>query len=55
MDFGFTPEQIALRDEVRSFLSATLPRHQTEALADAWMVGFSRVFSRAFAAKGWIG
>lgn len=55
MDFASSPEQTALRDEVRSFLAATLPRYQPEPLADAWMIGFSREFSREFAAKGWIG
>ena len=55
MDFRLTAAQEALREEVRAFLGATLPRYQSEPPSDAWMVGFSREFSREFAARGWIG
>ncbi|MGH7802737.1 MAG: acyl-CoA dehydrogenase family protein, partial [Candidatus Binatia bacterium] len=55
MDFTLSAEQERLRDDVRGVLRETLPRHQREALGDAWMVGFSREFSRDFAARGWIG
>jgi alkylation response protein AidB-like acyl-CoA dehydrogenase len=55
MDFTLTAEQERLRDDVRAFLRETLPRYQREPLGDAWMIGFSREFSRDFAARGWIG
>ena len=55
MDFTLTAEQEKLRDDVRAFLRETLPRYQREPLGDAWMIGFSREFSRDFAARGWIG
>jgi alkylation response protein AidB-like acyl-CoA dehydrogenase len=55
MDFTLTPEQRALRDEVRAFLSETLPQYRQPELEDTWIVGFSREFSRALGDRGWIG
>jgi alkylation response protein AidB-like acyl-CoA dehydrogenase len=53
MDFALTPSQAALRDEVRAFLKDALSAEA--ARDDGWIVGFSREFSRALGAKGWIG
>jgi alkylation response protein AidB-like acyl-CoA dehydrogenase len=53
MDFALTPTQAALQGEVRAFLRDTLPAG--EARDDGWIVGFSREFSRALGARGWIG
>jgi alkylation response protein AidB-like acyl-CoA dehydrogenase len=54
MDFRFTPEQEAFRQDIRAFLDEALP----EAPAvpeDAWILGFDREFSQKLAARGWIG
>ena len=53
MDFAPTPAEQRLRDEVRAFLAANLPADAT--CDDGWIVGFSREFSRALGARGWIG
>src|SRR5438445_453243 len=53
MDFALTSTQAALQGEVRAFLRDTLPAG--EARDDGWIVGFSREFSRALGARGWIG
>ena len=54
MDFRFTPEQEAFRQEIRDFLQKALP--SSEAVAeDAWILGFDRAFSKKLAARGWIG
>jgi hypothetical protein len=51
MDFRFTPQQEAFRSEIHSFLADELPK---ETGTDAGR-GFSQRFSRAVAARGWIG
>jgi alkylation response protein AidB-like acyl-CoA dehydrogenase len=53
MDFRLTEDQIALRAGIRRFLKEHLPSERP--LEDAWMVGFSREFSRALGEAGWIG
>src|SRR5690348_4218073 len=53
MDFALTPSQTALREEVRAFLKDALP--ENAARDDGWIVGFSREFSKALGARGWIG
>ncbi|MGH7898469.1 MAG: acyl-CoA dehydrogenase family protein [Candidatus Binatia bacterium] len=53
MDFAATPAENALREEVRSFLAEALPA--VDRRDDGWIVGFSREFSRALGARGWIG
>ena len=54
MDFSWTPEQIALREEVRAFLAAdpAVPGNPSE---DTWIAAFDRAFSRRLGARGWIG
>jgi alkylation response protein AidB-like acyl-CoA dehydrogenase len=54
MDFRFTPEQEAFRQEVRAFLQEVLP--EPPAIPeDAWIIGFDREFSQKLAQRGWIG
>ncbi len=55
MNFSFSSEQHALRAEIRAFLDHELAAHGQRDLEDAWMVSFSREFSRALGARGWIG
>jgi alkylation response protein AidB-like acyl-CoA dehydrogenase len=54
MDFRFTAEQEAFRQEIRTFLRAALPE-PPEIPEDAWIIGFDRAFSKKLAARGWIG
>ena len=54
MDFRFTTEQEAFRQEIRAFVRTALPE-PPDILEDAWIVGFDRVFSKKLAAHGWIG
>ncbi|GIX49692.1 MAG: acyl-CoA dehydrogenase [Candidatus Tectimicrobiota bacterium] len=54
MDFRFTPEQEAFRQEVRAFLRQELPE-PPPIPEDAWIIGFDRAFSKKLAARGWIG
>lgn len=54
MDFRFTAEQEAFRQDIQTFLHDALP--ETPAIAeDAWILGFDRAFSQRLAAQGWIG
>ena len=54
MDFRFTPEQEAFRQDIRAFLRVSLP--ETPAIPeDAWIIGFDREFSKKLATRGWIG
>ena len=55
MEFALTPKQGALRDEVREFLQQALLPESERDLEDTWMVGFSKEFSAALGARGWIG
>jgi alkylation response protein AidB-like acyl-CoA dehydrogenase len=52
MDFRFTPQQDAFRQELRAFLAEELPRVRAEGeLFGSW----SQPFSKKLAARGWIG
>lgn len=55
MDYSFSEKQEALRTEVRHFLQEQLAAYPDRELDDAWMVGFSREFSRMVGSRGWIG
>ena len=55
MDFALTPKQLALRTEVREFLQHNLAPESERELEDSWIVGFSKEFSAALGARGWIG
>ncbi len=54
MDFRFTAEQEAFRQDVQTFLETALvePPEQPE---DGWIVGYDREFSKKVGAQGWIG
>lgn len=54
MDFRFTPEQEAFRQEIRTFLEEALPE-TPETPEDAWILGYDQAFSKKIAARGWIG
>lgn len=55
MEFGFTPEQNAFRQEVREFLARELPAEPRPFPEDGWIAGFSPGFSRKLGVRGWIG
>jgi alkylation response protein AidB-like acyl-CoA dehydrogenase len=55
MEFALAPNQRALRAEVREFLRQALPPEGERELEDSWIVGFSKEFSAALGARGWIG
>jgi alkylation response protein AidB-like acyl-CoA dehydrogenase len=55
MEFGFTAEQDAFRQEVKEFLSRELPAEPRAIPDDGWIAGFSPGFSRKLGARGWIG
>ena len=53
MDFTWTPEQIALREQAREVAAdavARFGRHN-----DSWINGYSKEFAKEMAALGWIG
>jgi alkylation response protein AidB-like acyl-CoA dehydrogenase len=53
MEFGWTSEQLALREEAREFAEyavAVYGRHN-----DSWVTGFSPGLSQELGARGWIG
>jgi alkylation response protein AidB-like acyl-CoA dehydrogenase len=54
MDFRFTAEQEAFRQEIQAFLEAELPQ-PPDLPDDGWIVGYDREFSKKVGAKGWIG
>jgi alkylation response protein AidB-like acyl-CoA dehydrogenase len=54
MDFGFSPAEQRVRDDIRAFLAQALPPPST-ILEDGWISGFSPEFSRRMGAAGWIG
>ena len=53
MDFGWTPEQVRLRDEARAFASDAVSRFGRS--NDSWINGYSKEVSRELGARGWIG
>ncbi len=53
MDFRFTPEQEAFRQEIKEFLEESFT--QLIIPEDAWIVGFDKGFSKKLAERGWIG
>ena len=53
MDFAWSPEQLALRQQARQIAAdavARLGRHN-----DAWINGYSKEFAKQMAELGWIG
>ena len=55
MDFKFTEEQEAFRQEVRNFLEEELKKGSFTPSCDAWIQGYSPEFTKKVADKGWIG
>ncbi len=55
MDFRFTPEQEALRREVREFLEEEIRKGTFKPRSDGWICGYSPEFSRKLGERGWIG
>lgn len=55
MEFALTDKQRSLRAAVREFLRQALPADAGSELDDTWMVGFSKEFSAALGARGWVG
>lgn len=53
MDFRFTPEQDAFRQEIREFLQAAALHPDIP--EDGWIIGFDKTFSKQLADRGWIG
>ena len=53
MDFAWSPEQGALRDEARAFAADAVARYGRH--NDSWINGYSEEFARELAATGWIG
>jgi len=55
MDFKFSPEQEAFRQEVRGFLEAEIEKGTFQPMCDGWIQGYSPEFTRKMAERGWIG
>jgi alkylation response protein AidB-like acyl-CoA dehydrogenase len=55
LDFEFSREQEAFRQEVRRFLEAEIADGFFQPACDGWVEGFSRDFSKKLAARGWLG
>jgi alkylation response protein AidB-like acyl-CoA dehydrogenase len=55
MDFKFTEEQDAFRQEVSAFLEGEIARGLFRPSCDGWIQGFSPEFTRKVAERGWIG
>jgi hypothetical protein len=55
MDFEFTAEQNAFRQEVRGFLEDEIKNGAFRPMCDGWIKGFSPDFSKKIAVKGWLG
>ena len=53
MDFSWTPEQIALRDQARQVAADAVERYGRH--NDSWINGFSKEFAGEMAELGWIG
>lgn len=55
MNFSFTPEQEALRLEVRSFLEDELKKGTFEITPDAWLTTYSKELGLKIGQRGWLG
>jgi 3-oxocholest-4-en-26-oyl-CoA dehydrogenase alpha subunit len=55
MNFQFTAEQEAFREEVAAFLQDEISRGLWTPSCDAWIQGQDPAFTRRIAGKGWIG
>jgi alkylation response protein AidB-like acyl-CoA dehydrogenase len=55
MDFEFTAEQEAFRQEVRNFLESEIAAGTFRPMCDGWIQGYSPEFTKKVAARGWIG
>jgi alkylation response protein AidB-like acyl-CoA dehydrogenase len=55
MDFEFTKEQEAFRQEVRGFLEDEIKKGTFKPMCDGWIQGFSWEFTKKVASKGWLG
>jgi alkylation response protein AidB-like acyl-CoA dehydrogenase len=53
MDFSWTPEQVALREQAHNVALEAVIRYGRH--NDSWINGFSKAFSKELAALGWIG
>ncbi len=53
MDFDWTPEQRALREEARAVAADAVARYGRS--NDSWINGFSKEFAAELAERGWIG
>jgi alkylation response protein AidB-like acyl-CoA dehydrogenase len=53
VDFAWTPEQQALREQAREVARSAVERYGRS--NDSWINGFSKEFSKELAALGWIG
>ncbi len=55
MDFQFTPEQEAFRQELHDFLEEEIRIGTFQPMCDGWIQGYSPEFTKKVAARGWIG
>jgi alkylation response protein AidB-like acyl-CoA dehydrogenase len=55
MDFQFTQEQEAFRQEVRDFLEEEIRIGTFQPMCDGWIQGYSPEFTKKVAERGWIG
>jgi alkylation response protein AidB-like acyl-CoA dehydrogenase len=53
MDFDWTPEQQALRDQARALAADAVARYGRH--NDSWINGYSKDFAKQLAERGWIG
>ncbi len=53
MEFGWTAEQVALRDRARKVAEEAVARYGRH--NDCWINGYSKTFAKEMAAIGWIG
>ncbi len=55
MDFEFSPKQESFRQEVRDFLEGEIKNGTFQPMCDGWIQGYSPVFTKKMAERGWIG
>ncbi len=55
MDFEFTKEQKAFRQEIRNFLEEEIRQGTFKPSCDAWIQSYSKEFTKKVAERGWIG